>query len=76
MIWSGVVWSVSARCGAEGFGRGFTAGYGKAMFSEALRCMVWQGVRGRARSGSVRCGESWPSVVWQGIRGEAGRGVV
>lgn len=76
MIWSGVVWSVPARCGAAGLGRGITAGHGKAMFSEVWRSMVWHGYCGRVRSGSVRCGEPWLRVAWQGIRGEAGRGVV
>ena len=72
MIWSGVVWSVPARCGAAGLGRGITAGHGKAMFSEVWRDMVWYGHQGGAMHGDVGLcvvlsGEAW--ILWPGAVG-------
>ena len=53
MVWSGVVWSVPARRGAEGLGRGFLVGYGSVMLG-LVRCgSMWFGYHGGIWQGDV-----------------------
>jgi len=63
-VWHGSVRSNAVRLGRARHGSGFRARYGLVCLGGLWWGRAGQGICGRVRSGSVRCGESWLRMVW------------
>jgi hypothetical protein len=63
-VWHGSVRSNAVRLGRARHGSGFRARYGPVCLGGLWQVRAGQGICGRVRSGSVRCGEPWLRMVW------------